>query len=1005
MSEIMRPIPFSNLMDWALQEYEQQGRMFGIQKEKFYKNTSGNTISIFGQQIASPVGPAAGPNSQLAQNIIAAYLGGSRFMELKTVQKMDGKELSACVPRPCINAEDEGYNVEWSTELTIPEAFEEYVKAWVAIHAIAKELGLANECDFAFNMSVGYDLDGIKTDKINNYIEGMKDASGSAVFKDSIAWLNSNIGRFKNFTAADANAISPQVSSSVTLSTLHGCPPAEIERIAKYLLEEKKVHTFVKCNPTLLGYEFARNILNEMGYSYVNFDDHHFNNDLQFTDAVAMLRRLMDYGKERNLSFGVKITNTFPVKIKRKELPGEEMYMSGRALFPLSISVANKLSQEFDGKLPISYSGGADAFNIADIFNTGIQPITVATTILKPGGYERLLQLAGILEPLMKNNHEGVDAAALKAYAEKVPTMAFYRKEQRPVASRKTDLPLPLFDCYQAPCKNGGCPIEQQIPEYLHLVAEGKFDEAFRVIAIDNANPGITGTLCNHACQGKCTRLDYDSSLEIRNAKLLAVQAAQEAFNRNIQAKPLRSDKKAVVIGAGPAGVSAALFLRRNGVEVTVLEKRDRPFGIVEYVIPEFRISAQTIQQDFEMAEKAGVDFRFGQTAPVDVAALQKEYDYVILAIGAWKEGYSPVEEGQDKIVDALAFLEESKVNQCKVELGKQVAVIGGGDVAMDCARAAKRAPGVEKVTLVYRRTKEFMPAEPEEIRLAIEDGVEVVELHAPIRYDGKTLHCEKMQLGEYDESGRRGINGTGEKVDLAFDTVICAVGARVDNSLFEAAGLKLDGRGKPVLNAAGESSLANVYVAGDCKAGPSTIVSAIADAKFAAIDILRKLNLENDFVRVEIPQKEEILYARKGAMVASSKANTDGYRCLACDQLCELCCDVCPNRANVRIPMPGFENSSQILHVDGMCNECGNCGIFCPHAGNPYKDKVTVFWTEEDFHDSTNRGFLKLSDDQIMVRLEDGSVLTGAVDDARIPAALSGFIKTVMSDYSYYIV
>ncbi|MDL2325223.1 putative selenate reductase subunit YgfK, partial [Ruminococcaceae bacterium OttesenSCG-928-A16] len=581
MSEIMRPMPFTHLMDWALQEYHQQGRVFGIQKEKFYKNNSGAHITIFGEKLASPIGPAAGPNSQLAQNIVAAYLAGSRFMELKTVQKMDGEELRACVPRPCINAEDEGYNVEWSTELTVPQALEEYVKAWLAIHVLAKEFGIATGRDFVFNMSVGYDLDGIKTKKINNYIEGMKNATGTDVWQHGIAWLNANLGRFTAVTAADIAAISPQVSNSITLSTLHGCPPDEIERIAKYLLNEKKVHTFIKCNPTLLGYEFARKALDDMGYDYISFDEHHFQNDLQYPDAVAMLKRLMAYAEERNLSFGVKITNTFPVQIKRKELPGQEMYMSGRSLFPLSINVANKLAQDFDGKLPISYSGGADAFNSKEIFATGIQPITVATTILKPGGYERLHQLASMLQPMMRPEWLGINKVGLAALAANVPNQEVYRKESRPVASRKTQVPLELFDCFQAPCKNGGCPIEQQIPEYLRLVAEGKYTEAFEVIAIDNANPSVTGTLCNHACQGKCTRLDYDSPLEIRNAKLLAANAAQTEYIKNIKPAALKTDKKAVVVGAGPAGISAALFLRRNGVDVTVLEKRARPFGVV----------------------------------------------------------------------------------------------------------------------------------------------------------------------------------------------------------------------------------------------------------------------------------------------------------------------------------------------------------------------------------------------------------------------------------------
>ncbi|MFV0400958.1 MAG: putative selenate reductase subunit YgfK [Oscillospiraceae bacterium] len=762
MSEVMRPIPFGKMMDWALAEYESQNAIFGVRKDKFYKNTSGKMMELFGEKIASPVGPAAGPNSQLAQNILAAYLAGSRFVELKTVQKMDGAELSACVPRPCINAEDECYNVEWSTELTVPQAFDEYVKAWFAIRVLAKELGISDRKDFAYNMSVGYDLEGIKGEKIDRYIEGMKDASSTQVWGECTGWLRENIDRFQNVTMADVEAYESRVCSSITLSTLHGCPPEEIERIARYLLEEKGVHTYVKCNPTLLGYQFARDLLDSMGYGYITFDDHHFNNDLQYGDAVAMFRRLRAFAAEKNLAFGVKITNTFPVQIKRNELPGEEMYMSGRSLYPLSLSVAARLSKDFDGELPISYSGGADAFNIRELFQLGVQPITVATTILKPGGYERLKQLATELEPLIGSAGK-IDAAALEKLAAHVAENENHRKEKREVASRKTDSALPLFDCFKAPCSEGGCPINQQIPQYLKEVGDGNYGRAFDIIAIDNALPSLTGAICNHPCQTKCTRLDYDSSLEIRGAKRMAANHAQKAYIDGLTPPPLRTKKRAVVVGAGPAGVAVALFLRRNGVGVTVLEKREEPLGIVKYVIPGFRISSEEMERDYQMSRAMGVEYVFGVDEKIDVQALKEEYDFVILATGAWKEGASPVKEGYENMRDALEFLLESKKNDCKVELGASVAVIGGGDVAMDCARAAKRAPGVEKVVVVYRRTMDFMPAEPEEIRLAKEDGVEFMELLGPASCNAKTLVCEKMVLTEWDETGRRGIASSGD--------------------------------------------------------------------------------------------------------------------------------------------------------------------------------------------------------------------------------------------------
>ncbi len=1007
MSELMRMIPFNQLVGWMFQEFSEQKSIFGIRENKFYKNKSGTNIEMFGDKLGSAIGPAAGPNSQLAQNIVASYLVGSRYIELKTVQKMDGEELRNCIARPCINMEDEGYNVEWSTELTVQEAYDEYVKAWFAIHVVAKELGISCSRDFAFNMSVGYDLEGIKTEKIDGFIEGLKNASSTPIWKECKQYLLENIEQFEQVTKEDIESISACISPSICLSTMHGCPPAEIERIVNYLLEEKGLHTFIKCNPTLLGYEFARTTLDQMGYGYITFDDHHFKNDLQYDDAIAMITRLITHSKKLGLEFGVKLTNTFPVQIANNELPGEEMYMSGRSLFPLTINLANKLSTAFGGLLPISYSGGADYFNIKEIFTLGIQPITVATTILKPGGYERMKQLADTIEPCMTGRFRGIDLAGLHQMASSAVTNKNHLKSARPIDSRKTSSLLPIYDCAKAPCEEGGCPIEQQIPEYLKLVSEKRYQEAFEVIVNDNSSPAVTGTICDHQCQHKCTRLDYDSSLEIRQAKKIAVLHAQDDYLNNMKPANVVTKKKAVVIGAGPAGVATSFFLRRNGMDVTVLEKRERPYGIVEYVIPDFRISKEMIQRDVKLAENAGVNFIYNVNENYCVADLKNEYDFVVLATGAWKEGMNPVKEGGEKLRDALEFLAESKAENLNVNLGKNVAVIGGGDVAMDCSRAAKRAPGVENVSIVYRRTKAFMPAELEEKELALSDGVVFQELLSPVSYDGKTLVCEIMVLGDRDASGRRGINGTGKMKSLAFDTVISAVGARVDSSLFKENQLKLVGKGFAELNQFNESSIENVYVAGDCKAGAATIVKAIADAKVISKNILNKAGLTDDFERFTLVQDQEMLYAKKGDLKASSKTIDDSERCLACDQICEICCDVCPNRANVMVQVncDELEQRHQIVHIDGMCNECGNCGIFCPHTGNPYKDKITLFWSEEDFLSSTNKGFLPLGDDRFTVRREDGSVITHKLGDGQISVEMKAVLNALLKDHAYYFV
>lgn len=445
MSDIMKSIPFGQLTEWILNEYKKTGQVFGIQKA--YVADQSKTIEIFGRKLENPVGPAAGPHTQLAQNLVAAYVAGARFFELKTVQKMDGPELSACIPKPCIVAEDEAYNCEWSTELYVPQAMAEYIKGWILIHVIAKEFGLGNPDGFQFNMSCGYNLEGIKDKKIDDFIEGLKDAGDTAIFKECKQWLWEHISLFEHVTKEDIEAIPAEICNSITLSTMHGCPPQEIENIVTYLLKEKHINTYVKCNPTLLGYEFVRKAMDDLGYDYMAFTDFHFKDDLQYEDAVPMLKRLMETAAQEGLSFGVKLTNTFPVDIKRQELPGEEMYMSGKALFPLSISVAARLAESFYGKLPMSFSGGADQKNIDQIVGCGIWPVTVATVLLKPGGYKWLTRIAEKADTCEIEKDGKVQVEELKKLATDSLTDAHYQKTVKKAAGKQTEEKSPLLDC------------------------------------------------------------------------------------------------------------------------------------------------------------------------------------------------------------------------------------------------------------------------------------------------------------------------------------------------------------------------------------------------------------------------------------------------------------------------------------------------------------------------------------------------------------------------------
>lgn len=985
MSERMVPIPFKQLMDWMFTEHELYGTCFGVTRP-YVKNDLDKVLPLFKEKLETPFGPAAGPNTQLAENLIAAYFAGSRFFELKTVQKMDGEELAACVGRPCILAEDEGYNCEWSTELTVPDAFDEYVKAWFAIRLIAKRWGLGSPDGFMFNISVGYDLEGIKTPKMDKFINEIIEAKDTPIFKECTDVLCAMFPE----EAAFIKATPSRIADGVTVSTLHGCPPNEIEAITSYLIEEKHLNAFVKCNPTILGYEWARKRMDDMGYDYVQFDDHHFKEDLQWKDAVPMFKRLKKLAESKGLEFGLKLSNTFPVDVAHGELPSEEMYMSGRAEYPLTVEMARRFATEFKGELRISYSGGADLFNIEQLFDAGIWPITMATNILKPGGYGRMVQLGALFDRKDFAPFNGVDYKALAKMSEEVLANKHHRKPVKPLPSRKIEEKVPLIDCFMAPCKHG-CPIGQDIPEYIELCGKGLYREALELIVEKNPLPFITGTICAHHCMDKCTRNFYEESVRIRDTKLLAAKSGYEELMATLEA-PVVTGPKVAVIGGGPTGIAAAFFAARQGMDVTVFEKEPKAGGIVRNVIPGFRIQNGAIDNDIALAQKMGAKFVTGAPAPALEELKAQGFDYILLAVGAEKPGHLAMDGKQMNVIE---FLKRAKSAPETLDLGRHVAVIGGGNTAMDAARAASRMGGVHKTTIVYRRTKKYMPADAEELDLAIEDGVEFAELVSPVRQENGKLYCKKMALGEPDASGRRKPVETDEIVTVPAHTVIVAIGEKLDPAVFEKYGVTLDEKGRAPFRTG------NVFVAGDALRGPATVVEGIADARAFVDAVAGEYALT-----VPAEAKADCDDARRRKMKLAWAGKCEADRCLSCNAVCENCVSVCPNRCNVSIRMPGKE-MRQILHLDYICNECGNCASFCPYASKPYKDKLTYFRNERDFFGSTNSGFMVLDPaiPSVKVRL-DGQVgdYNLSIAENGLPADIECFILTVINNYKYLL-
>ena len=1005
------PLDAATLLRWMQHDLPNK-QLFGIDRELFFMPKPDDPFRMerYGKVLETPLGVAAGPHTQLAQNILSAWLCGARYIELKTVQVLD--ELN--VAKPCIDMADEGYNCEWSQELKLDQSFEEYLKAFVLLYVLRDMLNLPVEAEpgkgpgFIFNMSAGYNLEGIKSPAVQRFLDRMENA------EEDVKRIKAGLAPL--YPAIEKMPIPARLSDNLTVSTMHGCPPDEVESIGRYFITERKYNTTIKLNPTLLGPERLRDILNtQLGYD-VCVPDEAFGHDLKYNDGVAIIRNLAAAAETAGVAFGLKLTNTLETANEKQNLPRSEgmVYMSGRSLHPISINLAERLQQEFDGKLDIAFSAGVDTFNVADTLACGLRPITMSSDILKPGGYGRLHQYLDTLRAEMRKAGAHTIAeweksrspiagnpgfANLVSYAAAVlGKRSRYHKERFPYVSVKTERPLPRFDCAAAPCMSG-CPAEQDIPRYLDAVARGDFELAWRVITATNPFPNVQGMACNHQCQSRCTRINYDKPLMIREVKRFVAEKMAEAAS---SVPAAQTGKRAAVIGAGPAGLSCARFLSAQGVEVHLYEEKPVLGGMAGDAIPAFRLTGDSLRRDIDAILKLGV--RLHKDTPVDAAlfdTLAEENDAVYIAVGA-QESLPLGIPGEDAagVLDQLSFL--SAVRRCEpTGIGSHAVVIGAGNSAMDCARAARRLVGENgSVTIAYRRTRKEMPADIEEIEAALDEGVRIVELCAPeeVLADGgrvSGLRCRRMRLVPAPDGGRPRPVPTAETFTLGADTLIVSIGQRVKASFLpDAMTLKADPH-------TSQTSLPNVFAGGDAVRGAATLINAVADGRHAAETILSRLGLsaqaatatpsderrpDLDGLRIRqatrvmgpaLPERspeDRLDFDPAIRTLTEEEAMDESRRCLQCDLVCNVCTTVCPNRANIALlslPMPHpvqvavrdgdgvrvetlsnrrLEQSYQIVNIADACNECGNCATFCPSAGAPYRDKPRIHLSRESF-------------------------------------------------------
>ena len=882
MSDRFHPISMEQLTSWVFTELEEKGSLFNVPRSAFFVPHPDHRFRCreYGVELETPFGVAAGPHTQMAQNIIAAWLVGARLIELKTIQTLDELE----VHKPCIDVQDEGYNVEWSQELKVHQSFDEYLRAWVLIHALHRRFGWPGERPgIVFNMSVGYNLEGILKPNVQWYFDAMADASAYLpAYVEIVA---------RHDPAVREIEIPARLSDTITLSTMHGCPPDEIEKISRYLLEERGLHTSVKCNPTLLGAEGVRGIVNDaLGFEDVPIPDSAFGHDLKWPDAVPMFHNLRAVAAARGLAFGLKLSNTLEVENWRGVFGRDPtMYLSGRPLHAVTVNLAATIAEEFEGDLPLSFAGGADCFNVADLLGAGLRTVTVCSDLLKSGGYLRMLQYTenvdaaftavGALDTAdfirrtaraggFEGDGDDVVACArfnLRALADQVRRDWRYQKHSFRMDRSKTPRRLSYFDCIAAPCLDE-CPIDQQVPRYMAAVRSGDFREAVRITRLDNPLPAVLGRVCDHLCENTCIRTHLDQPLAIRQIKRFIMEQEQRptTLARSDSALVARSDSaqapadpatqsRVAIVGAGPAGLAAAEWLAYAGLRVTVFEERPYAGGMVGGAIPTYRLPQAQLDQDLGILERLGVEIRCGQQAGVDFTIDDLRGDgfaAIFIAVGAQraKRLGLPGEDARG-VIDGVTFLRSVKEGR-PVAIGARVGVVGAGDTAMDCVRSARRV-GASSVALIYRRTVDQMPADQEEIHAIREEGVQIVELARPVALhveDGSLagLVCTQTEYrGTRDATGRKvPFDVPGSEFEIGLDTLILAVSQHPTLDFF--------GDRAPDLTPAGfiavdpetfETSVPGVYAGGDvADRGPASIVRAAADGKRVAAAIAAAL-------------------------------------------------------------------------------------------------------------------------------------------------------------------
>ena len=458
------------------------------------------------------------------------------------------------------------------------------------------------------------------------------------------------------------------------------------------------------------------------------------------------------------------------------------------------------------------------------------------------------------------------------------------------------------------------CPAGVDIPGYMALVGEGRCADAVRLIRKDNPFPTACAYICEHPCEARCRRNMVDDAINIRGLKRYAVDHA--GVVPQPECAPA-TGKKVAIIGGGPSGLSCAYYLARMGHGVTVYEEREQLGGMLRYGIPSYRFPREKLDAEIESILSLGIEVHTGVTVGRDIwlEKLEQEYDCIYIAIGAHQDKKTGIPgENSKNVISAVEMLRAIGDNEMPDFTGKQVVVIGGGNVAMDVTRSSIRL-GADKVTCVYRRRQADMTALPDEITGALAEGAELMTLAAPVRIEAdedgaaKALWVQPQIIGEVDKAGRpRPGKAALEEVRIPADVIVVAIGQGIEIQGFDQAGVPIQ-RGTFVAGLSGQvRDMDSVFAGGDCVTGPATAIRAIAAGKVAAANIDEHLGFRHEItVDVEIPSPKLNNSPPHGRIDTTER------------EACERKHD--------------FEDIECGLTQEGACAEAGRC-LRCDHFG-----------------------------------------------------------------------